>query len=132
MIKLLFTQFFIKADKKKNTLLIKGVSNSGKTEFLKRLLTIFPSEEYVQQNNSTFSIDYKLRAKYDFTKFYPSFIIVDEGAYNSFFVTGDLSDTKQLMEGKGCSLQQKGKTIDGNSWVGVPIIMAVNNYHYYL
>ena len=44
MIKLLFTQFFIKEDEKKNTLLIKGVSNSGKTKFMEILMEIFPCE----------------------------------------------------------------------------------------
>ena len=58
--------------------------------------------------------------------------MVDEGAYGTFFVTGDLADTKRFFEGRGRSLQMKNKTCPGMSWVGVPIILAVNNYHHYL
>ena len=48
------------------------------------------------------------------------------------FEFGDLADTKRFFEGKGKALQFKGITGSGMHWVGVPIIMAVNNYHYYL
>ena len=95
-------------------------------------MQIFPCEEYIQQNKSRFDVDYKENAAYDFHKFHPSFIVIDEGAYQALFEYGDIGDTKLFFEGKGKALQFKGITGKGMHWVGVPIIIAVNHYHYYL
>ena len=48
MINAFFNQFFNPINKKENTFCIKGVSNSGKSEFLDRLREIFPCEKYIQ------------------------------------------------------------------------------------
>ena len=39
--KAVFDQFIFGKDKKKNTLLIKGVSNSGKSSFLEKMKDLF-------------------------------------------------------------------------------------------
>ena len=61
----------IREDRKKNTMLVKGVSNSGKTKFLERLKEIFYTEDYIQQYGSHFDIDYTKNATYDYTKYKP-------------------------------------------------------------
>ena len=94
LIKTFFEQFFRPTDTKKNTLMIEGISNSGKTKLLERLMLIFPCIAYVQQHGSRFAADYSDGQKYNHTKYHPSFIIVDEGAYSDFMDHGDLADAK--------------------------------------
>ena len=119
-------------DQKKNTLLIKGVTNSGKSNFLDRLRRIFPCETYVQQHGSPFDIDYKQQASYDHSRFKPSFILVDEGAFTSLIDNGAIEDLKLFLEGKGKALKTKHVTSVGMHWVGVPIIMTTNTLHQFM
>ena len=42
-----YEQFFKPKDLKKNTMLIKGITNAGKTKFIEKLQMIFPCEEFV-------------------------------------------------------------------------------------
>ena len=93
--------------------MLEGVSNSGKTKFIKRLSKIFPCEEYLQQHNSRFDADYRFNCSYDFTKVKPSFIVIDEGAYSALFDNADLGDTKEFFEGKGKCLQLKNVNTTG-------------------
>ena len=111
--------------------MIEGISNSGKTKFLERLMKIFPSVEYVQQHGSRFAADYKDGAKYNHTRHHPSFVIVDEGAYSDIMDHGDIADAKLFFEGKGRALQMKNVTTKGYQWVGVPIILTANEPHRY-
>ena len=74
--------------------MIEGISNSGKTKFLERVMKIFPSVEYIQQHKSRFAADYKEGARYDHTKYHPSFIAIDEGAYSDLLDSGDIADAK--------------------------------------
>lgn len=114
---------------KKKTLVIKGVTNSGKSEFLDKLRRIFPCEAYVQQHGSPFDIDYKQQATYDHSRFKPSFILVDEGAFTSLIDNGAIEDLKLFLEGKGKALKTKHVTSTGMHWIGVPIIMTTNTLH---
>ena len=52
-------------------------------------------------NKSHFDIDYSKNSVENFTKFHPSFILIDEGAYGALFDWGDISDTLMFLEGKG-------------------------------
>ena len=85
-------------------MVLKGVSNAGKSCFLDLLKEISPCEEYIQQHGSRFSIDYSLAATFDHTKYLPSFILVDEGAYSDLLDNGDLADAKDFFGGKGRAL----------------------------
>ena len=104
MIKDFFGQFFIPSDNKKNTRVIKGCTNSGKTKFMERLIKIFPCEQYIQQHKSNFSIDYSKSKSFDHMKYFPAFILIDEGAYSDLFDHGHIADTKRFFEGMGKAL----------------------------
>ena len=84
--------------------MIKGITNSGKTEFFTQLSGIFPCLNYVQQHGSNFSVDYKQQKDYDHNKYHPSFFIADEGAYHSLFENSNLADAKEFFGGKGKAL----------------------------
>ena len=80
-------------------MLIYGVTNSGKSEFFKCLAPIFPCEQYIQQHRSPFDIDYSKSATFDHMKHYPSFILINEGAYEALLEEGDIADAKIFFEG---------------------------------
>ena len=113
-------------------MLIKGVSNAGKSKFLEKLMKLFPCENYVQQHNSPFDIDYRQQATYDHSRFKPSFILIDEGAFTALLENGAIEDAKLFFEGKGKALKTKHVTCAGMQWIGVPIIMTTNNLHDYM
>ena len=79
MINAFYKQFFVSKNKKKKTICIKGITNSGKSEFVERIMEIFPTEKYVQLVGSNFDADYKKQNAYDHTKYHPSFIFIEEG-----------------------------------------------------
>ena len=60
------------------------------------------------------------------------FILVDEGAYSDLLDKGDLSDAKLFFEGRGKALKHKILNGRGMTWIGVPIILAVNELHKYM
>ena len=80
--------------------MIEGDSNTGKTSFLDLLMKIFPRVTYIQQHGSRFAADYKHEAKYNHSKYHPSFIIIDEGAFSDLFEHGDIANAKLFFEGK--------------------------------
>ena len=56
-------------------------------------------------------------------------ILVDDGAFESLFKYGDLSDVKRWFEGKGKALQFKNINSTGMHWQGVPVIITNEDYH---
>ena len=113
MISDFFIQFFKPTDAKKNTLMIHGRSNTGKSKFIERIMKIFPCVNYIYQHGSRFAADYKQGATYDHTRNHPSFVICDEGAYSDLLDHGDIADAKLFFEGKGKALQMKNVTTKG-------------------
>jgi len=83
--KVIFNEFCIRNDRKKNTQVHNGRYNLGKTLFLDTLFRKFPYEQFIQTNRSHFDIDYRERAKYYFSKYYLWFILIGLGAYHSLF-----------------------------------------------
>ena len=110
-------------------MLIHGITNAGKTKFLEKLQMIFPCEEFVQQHGSPFDIDYKKQASYDHTRFKPSFVLIDEGAFTTLIDQGAIKDLKHFLGGNGRPLKIKNVTSTGRQWVGVPVIMTSNTLH---
>ena len=90
---------------------------------------IFPCEEFVQQHGSPFDIDYKKQANYDHSRFKPSFILIDEGAFTTLIDQGAIEDLKHFLGGNGRPLKIKNVTSTGRQWVGVPVIMTSNTLH---
>ena len=110
-------------------MLIKGITNAGKTKFIEKLQRIFPCEEFVQQHGSPFDIDYKKQANYDHSRFKPSFVLIDEGAFTTLIDQGAIEDLKHFLGGNGRPLKIKNVTSTGRQWVCVPVIMTSNTLH---
>ena len=85
-------------------MLIYGESNSGKSEFCTRLKQIFQCETYVELIGTPFAADYKQNEDFDHTTYNPSFVIIEEGAYESLFENGNKAGNKEFFEGKGKAL----------------------------
>ena len=75
-------------------MLIEGLSNTGKSKFLKKLTEIFPCEKFIPLRGTHFEADYGKIASYDKTKYKASFITINEAAYEDHFENGYLGETK--------------------------------------
>ena len=63
-------------------------------------------------------------------KYRATSVIIEEGGYKTLFQ--DLSDAKRFFAGEGRVIQLKNVNATGMSWVGIEVIMFVNNLHEYM
>ena len=111
--------FMIPNDDKRNTVWIYGMPNTGKSSFLGLMRKIFTCADYLQTKR-------QFDCKYTHSKKAPHFILIDEGAHETFFKdTSKYVASKLFFEGQGLVMETKCKD-PKRRWRGVPIIISSN------
>ena len=96
-----------KNNRKRNTFMIVGPANAGKTKFKEMLKEIFPCIEYIGVHGCRFDVDYAIReGSMTIRPYHPLFILIDEGGSDQIWGSANygnacLEDAKIWLEGKG-------------------------------